>query len=85
MGMRSTILDYSKEDRAKFERLLKDADVFFANKRPGYLERNGLDAEERPGGPVADSRLLQNGACAARLEQTRVAGSLRARFLKGSC
>ena len=26
--------------------LLKDADVFFANKRPGYLERYGLDAEE---------------------------------------
>ena len=46
VGMRSTILDYSKEDRAKFDRLLNDADVFFANKRPGYLERNGLDAEE---------------------------------------
>ncbi|WFU45497.1 CoA transferase (plasmid) [Bradyrhizobium sp. CB82] len=46
VGMRSTILDYSKEDLAKFDRLLKDADVFFANKRPGYLKRNGLDAEE---------------------------------------
>lgn len=46
IGMRSTILDYSKEDRAKLDRLLKDADVFFANKRPGYLERHGLDAEE---------------------------------------
>src|SRR5499427_5907156 len=46
VGMRSTILDYSKEDRAKFDLLLKDADVFFANKRPGYLARNGLDAEE---------------------------------------
>jgi crotonobetainyl-CoA:carnitine CoA-transferase CaiB-like acyl-CoA transferase len=46
VGMRSTILDYSKEDRAKFDRLLRDADVFFANKRPGYLERHGLDAEE---------------------------------------
>ena len=45
VGMRQTILDYSKEDRAKFDGLLKDADVFFANKRPGYLERNGLDAE----------------------------------------
>ena len=44
--MRSTVLDYSKEDRAKFDHLLKDADVFFANKRPSYLERNGLDAEE---------------------------------------
>jgi crotonobetainyl-CoA:carnitine CoA-transferase CaiB-like acyl-CoA transferase len=46
VGMRSTILDSSKEDRATFDRLLKDADVFFANKRPGYLEANGLDAEE---------------------------------------
>jgi crotonobetainyl-CoA:carnitine CoA-transferase CaiB-like acyl-CoA transferase len=46
VGMRSTILDYSKDDRAKFDHLLKDADVFFANKRAGYLERNGLDAEE---------------------------------------
>ncbi len=45
VGMRSTILDYSDADRAKFEALLKDADVFFSNKRPGYLERNGLDAE----------------------------------------
>src|SRR5262245_45995325 len=46
VGMRSTILDSSKEDRAKFDHLLKDADVFFANKRPGYLERHGLEAEE---------------------------------------
>jgi len=45
VGMRSTILAASKEDRAKFDELLKDADVFFANRRPGYLERNGLDAE----------------------------------------
>lgn len=47
VGMRSTILDSSTEDRAKFDNLLKDADVFFANKRPGYLERNGLNAEEQ--------------------------------------
>ena len=46
VGMRSTILDSSKEDRVKFDRLLKDADVFFSNRRPGYLERNGLTAEE---------------------------------------
>src|SRR6516164_5908943 len=45
VGMRSTFLDSSKEDRAKFDKLLKDADIFFANKRPGYLERHGLDAE----------------------------------------
>ena len=46
VGMRSTILDNSKEDLGKFDRLLKDADVFFANKRPGFLKRNGLYAEE---------------------------------------
>ena len=44
--MRSTILDGSKEDRERFDRLLKDADVFFSNRRPGYLERYGLTAEE---------------------------------------
>src|SRR6202012_2722334 len=44
--MGSTILDSSKEDRAKFDLLLNDADIFFANKRPGYLRSNGLDAEE---------------------------------------
>src|SRR5262245_3667905 len=44
VGMRSTILDDSKEDRAAFTHLLERADVFFANKRPGYLERHGLDA-----------------------------------------
>jgi len=46
VGMRTTILDSSKEDRARFDLLLKDADVFFANKRPGYLKSHGLDAEE---------------------------------------
>jgi crotonobetainyl-CoA:carnitine CoA-transferase CaiB-like acyl-CoA transferase len=46
VGMRSTILSGSKEDRAKFYRLLMDADVFFSNRRPGYLERYGLTAEE---------------------------------------
>src|SRR5437764_467752 len=45
VGMRSTILDDAKEDRARFNQLLKDADVFFANKRPGFLRKNGLDAE----------------------------------------
>ena len=46
IGMRSTILDGSREDRARFDHLLKDADVFFSNRRPGYLERYGLTAEE---------------------------------------
>jgi crotonobetainyl-CoA:carnitine CoA-transferase CaiB-like acyl-CoA transferase len=46
VGMRSTVLDGSKEDRETFDRLLKNADVFFSNRRPGYLERYGLTAEE---------------------------------------
>jgi CoA-transferase family III len=46
VGMRSTILDSSKEDRARFDVLLRDADVFFANKRPGFLKSHGMDAEE---------------------------------------
>jgi hypothetical protein len=53
VGMRSKILDDSKEDRARFNQLLKDADVFFANKRPGFLKKHGLDAEtlceQKPG------------------------------------
>jgi crotonobetainyl-CoA:carnitine CoA-transferase CaiB-like acyl-CoA transferase len=64
VGMRSTILDYSEEDRAKFDELLKDADIFFANKRPGYLERNGLDAEtlcaKKPG--LIHAQVLLHGA-----------------------
>src|ERR1700723_4076538 len=46
VGMRTTILDSSKEDRARFALLLKEAAVFFANKRPGYSKTHGLDAEE---------------------------------------
>jgi intracellular sulfur oxidation DsrE/DsrF family protein len=36
VGMRSTVLDASNEDRARFDRLLEAADVFFSNRRPGY-------------------------------------------------
>src|SRR5438132_10128459 len=53
VGMRSTILDDSKEDLARFKRLLQDDDVFFANKRPGFLKKHDLDAdvlcEQKPG------------------------------------
>src|SRR2546430_16852101 len=45
VGMRSTILDDAKEDRARFDQLINDVDVFFANKRPGFLKKHGLDAE----------------------------------------
>jgi len=63
VGMRQTILDYSKEARAKFDDLLKDADIFFANKRPGYLEKHGLDAEtlsaQKPG--LIHARVVLHG------------------------
>jgi len=63
IGMRSTILDGSKEDRAKFDHLLKDADVFFSNRRPGYLEKYGLTAEElsakKPG--LIHAKVVLNG------------------------
>jgi crotonobetainyl-CoA:carnitine CoA-transferase CaiB-like acyl-CoA transferase len=63
VGMRQTILDHSKEDRAKFDQLLKDTDVFFANRRPGYLEPNGLDAEtlcaQKPG--LIHAQILLHG------------------------
>lgn len=45
VGMRSTVLDDAKEDREKFNQLLKDADIFFANKRPGFLKKHDLDAD----------------------------------------
>ena len=46
VGMRSTILGDSHDDRAHFDRLLETTDVFFANKRPGFLNKHGLGAEE---------------------------------------
>jgi crotonobetainyl-CoA:carnitine CoA-transferase CaiB-like acyl-CoA transferase len=53
VGMRSTILDDLKEDRARFNQLLEGADVFFANKRPGFLKKHDLDADalcaQKPG------------------------------------
>ncbi|MGA2127772.1 MAG: CoA transferase, partial [Xanthobacteraceae bacterium] len=32
--------------RAKFLELMKDADVFYSNRRPGYLDRHALGGEE---------------------------------------
>jgi crotonobetainyl-CoA:carnitine CoA-transferase CaiB-like acyl-CoA transferase len=46
VGMRSTILGDSQEARAQLQRLVQSADVFFANRRPGFYERHGLTAEE---------------------------------------
>jgi crotonobetainyl-CoA:carnitine CoA-transferase CaiB-like acyl-CoA transferase len=54
VGMRSSMLDIAEPGgMARFKSLLGGADVFFANRRPGYLEKYGLTAQElaeiRPG------------------------------------
>lgn len=54
VGMRSSIMDIGRPDEmARFKALLRDADVFFANRRPGFIERMGLSTDElavvRPG------------------------------------
>jgi crotonobetainyl-CoA:carnitine CoA-transferase CaiB-like acyl-CoA transferase len=47
VGMRSTLLDPRADpDRKTFDSLLAGADIFFANRRVGYLQRYGLSAEE---------------------------------------
>ncbi|MCD0485533.1 CoA transferase [Streptacidiphilus sp. ASG 303] len=46
VGVRSAYLDESGPDRLRLDRLLADADVFFSNRHPGYLDRQGLSAEE---------------------------------------
>jgi len=54
VGMRSATLDpYAPPGRERLRALLASADVFFANRRPGYLERVGASAQDaaalRPG------------------------------------
>jgi crotonobetainyl-CoA:carnitine CoA-transferase CaiB-like acyl-CoA transferase len=63
VGMRSTILGRAEEDRARLDELFQGADVFFSNRRPGYLERDGLDAEtlaeKKPG--LIHARVVLHG------------------------
>lgn len=54
VGMRSSTVEFAQpEGMAKLKHLIKDADVFFSNRRPGYLSQFRLTAEEmaeiRPG------------------------------------
>ena len=54
VGMRSAILDFRRYDEmARFRRLVAGADIFFANRRPGLLEKLGITISElarlRPG------------------------------------
>jgi crotonobetainyl-CoA:carnitine CoA-transferase CaiB-like acyl-CoA transferase len=54
VGMRSSMLDFGQAPAmARMKSLLRDTDIFFSNRRPGYLAHYGLTAEElaaeRPG------------------------------------
>ncbi|HEY0801749.1 MAG TPA: CoA transferase [Steroidobacteraceae bacterium] len=50
VGTRSTMLRIKDADaRAKFMALLSGADVFYSNRRSGYLDRHGLSPEELGG------------------------------------
>jgi crotonobetainyl-CoA:carnitine CoA-transferase CaiB-like acyl-CoA transferase len=47
VGVRSAVIDVSAaEGRQRMNALLRDADVFYANRRHGFLEKVGLSAEE---------------------------------------
>lgn len=82
VGMRSTTLDLNREDdTSRMQNLLRDADVFFANRRPGYLARHGLDAEAaaeaRPGIVHASVNLNgDTGPWAGRVGFDQTAGAL---------
>ncbi len=54
VGMRSATIDFAQpKGMAELRDLVTGADIFFANRRPGYLDRFGLTAEDlaeiRPG------------------------------------
>jgi hypothetical protein len=82
VGVRSSLVDPRSADGAGLVRsLLRGADVFYANRRPGYLEDIGLGAEEaaatRPGIVYATASLNGlTGPWADRLGFDQTAGSL---------
>jgi crotonobetainyl-CoA:carnitine CoA-transferase CaiB-like acyl-CoA transferase len=82
VGLRSATVDpYSAEGTAQIRSLLQDTDVFFANRRPGYLDRIGLSAGEsaqiRPGIVHATVSLHgESGPWAERIGFDQVAGAV---------
>jgi crotonobetainyl-CoA:carnitine CoA-transferase CaiB-like acyl-CoA transferase len=80
VGTRSATVDPYK-DNEKIQQLLAGADVFYANRRPGYLDSIGLSAEAaaaaRPGIIHATASLNgQTGPWAGRVGFDQTAGSL---------
>ncbi|BDD83668.1 carnitine dehydratase [Tsukamurella pulmonis] len=82
IGMRSTMLDlHTEHGTSVMLDLLRDADVFFANRRPGSLARHGIDAASaaaiRPGIIHASANLNgETGPWAGRVGFDQTAGSL---------
>ncbi|MEV8313388.1 CoA transferase [Streptomyces sp. NPDC059900] len=82
VGVRSTTIDpYGPAGRAQIRELLCDADLFYANRRPGYLKKIGLGAEQaaaiRPGIiHVSLSLAGETGPWAHRVGFDQTAGAL---------
>ncbi|MFJ3957107.1 CoA transferase [Arthrobacter sp. NPDC090010] len=82
VGVRSTRLDLKRaEDAQRMRELLSQADVFYANRRPDYLTRRGLDVETaaslRPGIIHATVSLNgESGPWAKRVGFDQTAGAL---------
>ncbi|MGW8377206.1 CoA transferase [Streptomyces sp. ODS28] len=87
VGTRSATVDpYGADGAAVIRRLLAGADVFYANRRPGYLASIGLSAEEsaavRPGIVHATATLNgEYGPWADRVGFDQTAGSLTGMML----
>jgi len=63
VGMRSAYLSDTGEDRVKLGELLREADVFFSNRHPGYLEQVGLTADNLVGHRgLVHAQVLLHGA-----------------------
>jgi hypothetical protein len=82
VGVRSSIVDpYASDGRERIHDLLSSADVFFANRRPGYLEAIGMSASQaaalRPGIVYATASLNgETGPWSGRVGFDQSAGSL---------
>jgi hypothetical protein len=82
IGMRSSIMDIARPDElARFKELVASSDVFFANRRPGFLDRFGLSSNDlavlRPGIVHVDISIYgPRGPWANRIGFDQIAGAV---------
>ncbi|MEH2474317.1 crotonobetainyl-CoA:carnitine CoA-transferase CaiB-like acyl-CoA transferase [Nitrobacteraceae bacterium AZCC 2161] len=82
IGMRSSIMDITRPDElARFKALAASSDVFFANRRPGFLDRFGLSSHDlatlRPGIVHVDMSIYgPRGPWANRIGFDQIAGAV---------